>query len=69
MLKRFECDYSTFVTFNSTSYSKDKNHVYYKPAKNISEIINEADPETFEYDSLKNVFKDKTNEYFNGKIK
>ena len=68
MLEPYECDYPTFKVLSS-SYSKDKNNVYYNASAFNLKIVEGADPETFEFDKVKKVFKDKNHEYFNGERK
>ncbi len=57
-------DYKTFVIYDGISYSKDKNHVYYK-----DRILEDADPDTFREAKGKNggrYIVDKNYVYDNG---
>lgn len=60
MRKVVNCDYETFEIL-SDSYSKDKDNVFY-----MGKVLPDADPNTFKFDSLKRLYKDKNSEYVGG---
>ena len=63
MLRPVDCDYANFEILD-LSYSKDKDNVYYE-----RNIVTDADPNTFKFDSLKYIYKDKNFEYNRGEKK